>query len=112
MEAGDGSTSLGKATVTNWQGDWSSFKKRFSAAGSLNGVRDALRAGELASGDTAHFEDSKVAERAAHQSERLDALLILALELTKGPQRSLVVNRKTCEEDNGVLMWANLIKHF
>ncbi len=53
-----------------------------------------------------------MAGRVAHQSERLAALLVLALEPTKGPQRSLVVNTSTGDEDDGVLMWANLIKHF
>ncbi len=95
MEAGDGLNTLGKATVTSWQGDWTSFKKRFRATGNLNGVRDPLRAGEhLASGDTAQTGDSKVAGRIAHQSERLAALLVLALEPTKGPQRSPGRKRK------------------
>ncbi len=113
IRSGDGLTTLGKATVTSWQGDWSSFKKRFRAAGNLNGVRDALRAGELlASRDTGHIEESKMAGKVAHQSERLAALLVLALEPTKGAQRSLVVNTSTSDEDNGVLIWANLIKYF
>ncbi len=115
MEAEDGSAYLTKATVTSWKGDWSSFKQRFRAAGNLNGIREALRAGELlASGDAAQKEeDIKTGvEKLAHQSEKLAALLVLALEPTKGPQRSLVINVKAGEEDNGVQMWANLIKHF
>ncbi len=33
-------------TITAWHGDWASFKRRLRAAGILNGVRDAMRAGE------------------------------------------------------------------
>ncbi len=45
-------------------------------------------------------------------SERLAAVLLLSLESTKGPQQSIVINRSSNEEENGILMWAELIRHF
>ncbi len=39
-------------------------------------------------------------------------MLLLSLEETTGPQRSLIINRDVETEENGILMWADLIKHF
>ncbi len=47
MEAEDGfDPSIRKNTTTAWRGDWASFKRRLRAAGTLNGIRDAMRLGE------------------------------------------------------------------
>ncbi len=46
------------------------------------------------------------------QSRKLAAMLLLSLEETTGPQRSLIINRDVETEENGILMWADLIKHF
>ncbi len=131
MEAGDGSaeqdltemdpskeTPTRRATITAWRNDWASFKRRFRAAGTLNGVKQAMKLGEaLAAKGVIPIEDLKEEQRewsegTLAQSERLAALLLLALDSTTGPQQSLVINRNTGMEDNGIAMWADLIRHF
>ncbi len=111
-EAIDCQPPTGKTTFIGWGGEWTSFRKRFKAAANLNGVRDALKAGELSASDEETKIDAGLQKKATLQSERLAALLILSLEPTKGPQRSIVVNTSVEEEEDGVLMWARLVRHF
>ncbi len=119
MEAEDGfDLSAKKTAMTAWRGDWASYKRQLKAIGILNDVRDALKLGETtASKERVPMEDlkdelGKWDEKMVQQSERLGALLLLSLDSTKGPQQSLVVNRSAGMEDNGVLMWADLVRHF
>ncbi len=110
-EAVDCPPPMGK-TMVGWRGEWTSSRKRFKAAANLNGVGDALRAGELKANDEEKHMDEGLRKKATLQSERLAALFILSLESTKGPQRSIIVNTSAKEEEDGVLLWARLIKHF
>ncbi len=120
MEAEDGLNGLGmkSSTTTVWKGDWESFKRRMKAAGILHGFQKALKEGEtLAAAETLTTkemkkETAKWSEDLEDRSEKLAAILLLSLESTRGPQQSVVVNRSVDEEDNGILMWADLIRHF
>ncbi len=120
MEAAYGyeKSNMKTSTVTAWQGDWASFKRRFKAVSILNGTQEAMRVGEaLASKGAVPIETTKVEmdernEKLEQQSERLAAMLLLSLEGTKGPQQSLVINRYVGMEENDILMWADLIRHF
>ncbi len=120
MEAEDGYEKSGMktSTMTAWQGDWASFKRRLKAAGILNGIQEAMQMGDTLASKGAipmknqEEEVEKWNKKLVQQSERLAALLLLSLESTKGPQQSLVINRSMGTEENGVLMWADLVRHF
>ncbi len=101
------------SAIIQWRGDWESYKRRMKAAGILNGLQMALKKGEiLASVREATEEKDKWSVDLIESSERLAAVLLLSLESTKGPQQSIIINRCSSEEENGVRMWADLIKHF
>ncbi len=106
------------SSVITWNDDWDSYKRRMRAAGILNGFRVALRKGEtLASEGTLTVKETKLettkwSEGLEESSEKLAAVLLLSLESTRGPQQSIVINRSSSEEENGILMWADLIRHF
>ncbi len=105
-------------TSIMWNGDWDSYKRRIRAAGILNRFQKALRKGEtLASKGTltekeTKLETTKWSEDLEESFERLAAVLLLSLESTRGPQQSIVINRSSGEEENGILIWADLIRHF
>ncbi len=120
MEAEDGLKGLAMKsnTIIAWQGDWESFKRRLKATGILNGTKKAMQKGEELA--VKQKTQSKIVKEEADdwnenlvdQSERLAAILLLALEGTKVPQQSIVINRSVGTESNGIQMWADLIKHF
>ncbi len=100
------------ASIT-WNRDWDSYKRRMKAAGILNGFQKALKKGEaLASKSKKEEEVEKWPEDIVESSERLAAVLVLSLESTRGPQQSIVVNRSSAEEEDGISMWADLVRHF
>ncbi len=110
--------SMKPSSVITWNGDWDSYKRRMRAAGILNGLQKALKRGEaLASKGIVTEKETKEQvtewpEDMKESSEKLAAVLLLSLESTRGPQQSIVVNRSSTEEENGILMWADLVRHF
>ncbi len=125
MEAGKGSLKQNKMLTTSWDGDWESFKQKFEATADLNGLNEAVTAGQLlAEGEitwpwiTAKVEmSSEVAANenlmkgATVQSHRLASMLILSLLDSTGIQKSIVGDRLRYEKD-GVRTWADLVLHF
>ncbi len=121
METEDGSGNpkmSAKPTIAR-QVDWASFKRRIKAAGIFSGIKETLKMGEeIAANGITPRQDPKIeAEKweeheLQNQSEKLAALLLLSLDMTNGPQQSLVINRSEETENNGILMWSDLIKHF
>ncbi len=120
MEAEYGLNDLGTRprATTVWKGDWDSFKRRIKAAGILRGFQEALRKGEkladagIMTAKEIKTESTKWSEELVQTSETLAAILLLSLESTKRPQQSIVINRDVNQQENGVLMWAELIRHF
>ncbi len=102
----------GSYTSVQWRGDWELFKREMLAAGTLSGLKPALKLSEeVAAQDHEKLEICHEAEM-TQLSERLAAILVLALGSTMGPQQSIVVNREAGKEDDGISMWADLIRHF
>ncbi len=88
------------------------FKREMLAAGTLSGLKPALKLSEeVAAQGHEKLEICHGAEM-TQLSEKLAAILVLALGSTMGPQQSIVVNREAGKEDDGISMWADLIRHF
>ncbi len=140
MEAEYGSVSLSnknKMITTAWDGDWESFKQKFEATADLNGLNEAVTAGQLLAEDkicwpwlptkvdksdeisaeeklqrSSEFTSKeKFLGRTTAQSHRLASLLTLSLLDSTGIQKSIVADRLRYEKD-GVRAWAELIQHF
>ncbi len=123
MEAEDGfsiekESSRPGCKIVHWQNDWNKFKRVFKVTGQLNGIADALRYGEMvangANTENIKVEDyrlGKLKTRAVERSPKLAALLTLAIANSVGAQQSIVMNELENDED-GVMAWAKLIKHF
>ncbi len=122
MEAEYGSLKQSKMFTTPWDGNWESFKQKFEATADLNGLNEAVTAGqllaedkiswpcfppkvEMSSEDTTGETSSKVAanvnlmKRATVQSHRLASMLILSLLDSTGIQKSIVGDRLRYEKD-------------
>ncbi len=84
----------GSYTSVQWRGDWELFKREMLAAGTLSVLKPALKLSEeVAAQSHEKLEICHEAEM-TQLSERLAAILILALGSTMGPQQSIVVNRE------------------
>ncbi len=84
----------GSYTSVQWRGDWELFKREMLAAGTLSVLKPALKLSEeVAAQSHEKLEICHEAEM-TQLSERLAAIIILALGPTMGPQQSIVVNRE------------------
>ncbi len=130
MEAEDGSASVAsknKMITTAWDGDWEAFKQRFEATADLNGLNEAIKAGQLLAEEKIKWPwvaikpevssqdltdiDMNLMSEATAQSRRLASILILSLLDSEGVQKSIVQDRLKYEKD-GVRAWADLVTHF
>ncbi len=141
MEAEDGSFKQSKMLTTSWDGDWESFKQKFEATADLNGLNEAVTAGQLVAEDKIRWpwlptkeeisdegstvetpqrsseyttkitSKEKFMGSATVQSHRLASMLIMSLLDSTGIQKSIVGDRLRYEKD-GVRAWADLVMHF
>ncbi|MCP4286646.1 MAG: hypothetical protein GY792_19735 [Gammaproteobacteria bacterium] len=117
-EDGFGPSQTTQMRLVPWRDDWNLFKRLFKAAGRLNGIADAIRAGErLAVKDVKNELEKQEGitqaelDRAQLQSPNLAAALMLTLADTVGAQQSICTDELEDSED-GIGAWASLIKHF
>ncbi len=134
MEAEDGSQST-TVRLVPWREDWDQFKRLFKASARLNGVLDAVKAGEALAESrnglakakvsseaegSSHSEketiyqrkdDRKISTKALKQAPKLAAMLTLTLIDTVGAQQSIITDELEGDED-GVAAWAALVMHF
>ncbi len=113
-------------------GDWDQFKWFFKASARLNGVAEALQFGEAVAeegswarrqikadekreeeGETEPLtqEQKGLMKKALQQSPKLTAMLTMAIGMSYGPQKSVVMEELRTKE-NGIMAWAKLIQHF
>ncbi len=141
MEAEASSFKHSKMITTSWDGDWESFKQKFEATAGLNGLNEAVTAGQLLAEDKIRWpwlptkeeisdegstvetpqrsseyttkitSKEKFMDSATVQSHRLASMLILSLLDSTGIQKSIVGDRLRYEKD-GVKAWADLVMHF
>ncbi len=129
MEAEDGLSIMNTPKIIRWDGDWNQFKRLFKATARLNGVADAVAAGELkAQGclkqETQYTSELKIEtekevqpglvneamqKRALQQSAKLAALITLSIGVSEGPQRSIVMEELDENEDS-ITAWAKLVQ--
>ncbi len=125
MEADYGSDMPIKLVVP-WKNDWEQFKRMFKASARLNGVADAIKAGEKIAKTRGHSnEESKAPDQedikeeeqltkdptASKQAAKLAAMLTLSLGDTVGVQQSIVTDVLE-EDEDGIEAWAALVTHF
>ncbi len=134
MEAAYGFNTVkqSKMLTTSWDNDWEAFKQKFEATADLNGLNEAITAGQLLAEekicwpwlsdeiakdqrpDEGSYEiaiNQNLMERATVQTHRLASMLILSLLDSTGIQKSIVADRLRYEKD-GVRAWADLVQHF
>ncbi len=115
-----------------WRNDWEQFRRLFKASARLNGVSDAVKAGEAmatirsrlakakVSSEVSPNDEQKVTEKQADpeisnearkQAPKLAAMLTLTLMDTEGVQQSIITDELEDDED-GIAAWAALTMHF
>ncbi len=114
-----------KMLMHSWDNDWETFKQKFEATADLNGLSEAVMAGQLLAEDKINWPwfstkiersdqtaiSNKIMERATVQSRRLASMLILSLLDSTWIQISIVGGRLRYAKD-GARDWADLITHF